>query len=123
MNAKLKDLIERVDNWPEAAQDELANIALEIEAEFKRNYKRVREKNRDKALPANAAQNRLDAYHGAIPDWEIVGQQAQLPNVPIGADAKDRHVVAAALQLHKYAEPGDVVYLVSHNLKDMAATA
>jgi hypothetical protein len=32
MNSKLKDVLERVQSWPEAAQDELAEIALEIEA-------------------------------------------------------------------------------------------
>ena len=32
---KLKDVLERVDSWPEEAQRELAEIALEIEAEFR----------------------------------------------------------------------------------------
>jgi hypothetical protein len=31
----LKDLMRRVESWPEAAQEELAEIALEIEAELK----------------------------------------------------------------------------------------
>ena len=38
MNAKLKDIIERVETWPPAAQDELAQIALEIEAELSGEY-------------------------------------------------------------------------------------
>jgi hypothetical protein len=35
MNSKLKDVLERVQTWPEQAQDELAEIALEIEAGFR----------------------------------------------------------------------------------------
>jgi predicted transcriptional regulator len=38
MNAKLKDIIERVETWPPEAQDELAQIALEIEAQLKGDY-------------------------------------------------------------------------------------
>ena len=33
--SKLKDVLERVGTWPQEAQDELAEIALEIEAGFK----------------------------------------------------------------------------------------
>jgi predicted transcriptional regulator len=37
MTAKeLRDLMERIESWPEEAQDELADVALEIEAEFRR---------------------------------------------------------------------------------------
>jgi hypothetical protein len=37
MTAKeLRDLMERIESWPEEAQEELADIALEIEAEFRR---------------------------------------------------------------------------------------
>jgi hypothetical protein len=32
MNAKLKEVLERAKNWPEEAQHELTEIALEIEA-------------------------------------------------------------------------------------------
>jgi hypothetical protein len=32
MNSKLKDVLERAKNWPDEAQHELAEIALEIEA-------------------------------------------------------------------------------------------
>jgi hypothetical protein len=39
MNIKLKDIIERVGTWPQQAQDELAQIALEIEAEFDGTYR------------------------------------------------------------------------------------
>jgi predicted transcriptional regulator len=35
MNAKLKDIIDRVEAWPAEAQEELAQIALEIEAQLK----------------------------------------------------------------------------------------
>jgi hypothetical protein len=35
MMSKLKDVLERVDTWPEEAQQELAEIALEIEAGFR----------------------------------------------------------------------------------------
>jgi hypothetical protein len=35
MMNKLKDVLERVESWPEAAQHELAEIALEIEAGFR----------------------------------------------------------------------------------------
>jgi predicted transcriptional regulator len=35
MNAKLKDIIDRVEAWPPEAQEELAQIALEIEAQLK----------------------------------------------------------------------------------------
>jgi predicted transcriptional regulator len=38
MNAKLKDILERVEVWPQAAQDQLADIALEIEAELSGTY-------------------------------------------------------------------------------------
>jgi predicted transcriptional regulator len=31
----LKEVMQRVETWPEAAQEELADIALEIEAELK----------------------------------------------------------------------------------------
>jgi len=34
MNAKLKDIIDRVETWPPEAQEELAQIALEIEAQL-----------------------------------------------------------------------------------------
>ena len=35
MMNKLKDVLERLDTWPEEAQRELAEIALEIEAGFR----------------------------------------------------------------------------------------
>lgn len=35
MTSKLKDVLERVETWPQEAQDELAEIALEIEAGFR----------------------------------------------------------------------------------------
>lgn len=35
MMSKLKDVLERVESWPEQAQQELAEIALEIEAGFR----------------------------------------------------------------------------------------
>ena len=38
MNAKLKDIIARIDTWPAPAQDQLAQIALEIEAELDKPY-------------------------------------------------------------------------------------
>jgi len=38
MNAKLKDIIDRVETWPPEAQEELAQIALEIEAQIKEGY-------------------------------------------------------------------------------------
>ena len=34
MNAKLKDIIDRAETWPPEAQEELAQIALEIEAQL-----------------------------------------------------------------------------------------
>jgi predicted transcriptional regulator len=34
MNKMLSDLLDRASSWPEGAQDELRNIALEIEAEL-----------------------------------------------------------------------------------------
>ena len=38
MNAKLKDIFERVETWPKGKQDELAQIALEMEAELGGSY-------------------------------------------------------------------------------------
>jgi hypothetical protein len=38
MNAKLKNIFERVETWPQPAQDELTQIALEIEAELSGTY-------------------------------------------------------------------------------------
>ena len=38
MNAKLKNILERVEAWPQSAQDELTQIALEIEAEINGTY-------------------------------------------------------------------------------------
>jgi hypothetical protein len=35
MTGKLKDVLDRVETWPQEAQDELAEIALEIEAGFR----------------------------------------------------------------------------------------
>jgi hypothetical protein len=35
MMSKLKDVLERVETWPQEAQDELAEIALEIESGFR----------------------------------------------------------------------------------------
>jgi hypothetical protein len=35
MMSKLKDVLERVESWPEEAQKELAEIAIEIEAGFR----------------------------------------------------------------------------------------
>ena len=34
MTANLKDLLERVENWPEAAQNELVAVANQIESEL-----------------------------------------------------------------------------------------
>jgi len=45
MTAKeLRDLMERIESWPQRAQEELADIALEIEAEFKRGAYRANPK-------------------------------------------------------------------------------
>ena len=38
MNAKLKSIFERVEAWPQPAQDEFTQIALEIEAELSGTY-------------------------------------------------------------------------------------
>ncbi len=38
MNAKLKDLLERVVGWPETAHDDLVESIIEIEARHKRIY-------------------------------------------------------------------------------------
>jgi predicted transcriptional regulator len=38
MNAKLKNILERVETWPQSAQDELTQVALEIEAEISGTY-------------------------------------------------------------------------------------
>jgi predicted transcriptional regulator len=38
MNAKLKNIFERVEAWPQPAQDELTQLALEIEAELSGTY-------------------------------------------------------------------------------------
>ena len=38
MNAKLKNIFERVETWPQPAQDELTQIALEMEAELSGTY-------------------------------------------------------------------------------------
>jgi hypothetical protein len=35
MMSKLKDVLQRAESWPEEAQQELAEIALEIEAGFR----------------------------------------------------------------------------------------
>ena len=35
MMSKLKDVLERIESWPEEAQKELAEIAIEIEAGFR----------------------------------------------------------------------------------------
>jgi hypothetical protein len=35
MMTKLKDVLNRVETWPEAAQQELAEVALEIESAFR----------------------------------------------------------------------------------------
>ncbi len=37
MNHKLKDLIRRVETWPEEAQEELVRLGLELEAERSTN--------------------------------------------------------------------------------------
>lgn len=37
MNHKLKDLIRRVETWPEEAQEELVRLGLELEAERSAN--------------------------------------------------------------------------------------
>ena len=41
---ELWDLMERIESWPEEAQEELADIALEIEAEFRRGAYRANPK-------------------------------------------------------------------------------
>jgi predicted transcriptional regulator len=38
MNTRLKSALERVDAWPQSAQDELAQVVLEIEAELAGDY-------------------------------------------------------------------------------------
>jgi len=38
MNAKLKDILRRAEAWPVEAQDELVEIALEIEAQLGGTY-------------------------------------------------------------------------------------
>jgi hypothetical protein len=47
MNAKLKQVLERAATWPEAAQEELARIAREIEAEQHGIYEATDEELRD----------------------------------------------------------------------------
>lgn len=39
MTTKLKDVLERVRTWPEQAQEDLAEIALEIEASLQSVYR------------------------------------------------------------------------------------
>jgi hypothetical protein len=44
MTTNLKDLLERVENWPEAAQNELVAVANQIESELQRgDYVATRE--------------------------------------------------------------------------------
>jgi predicted transcriptional regulator len=43
MNAKLKDIINRVETWPPETQEELAQVALEIEAQLKGDHPLSRE--------------------------------------------------------------------------------
>jgi hypothetical protein len=53
MNAKLKDVLDRADRWPEWAQQELAELALEIDREIGAGtYRATREELRkiDEAL-------------------------------------------------------------------------
>ena len=38
MTKKLKEVLERAHEWPEAAQEELAQVALEIESELSGQY-------------------------------------------------------------------------------------
>lgn len=38
MSPKLKEVLQRAQTWPESAQEELAAIALEIEASLGRDY-------------------------------------------------------------------------------------
>jgi predicted transcriptional regulator len=43
MNAKLKNILQRVEAWPQPAQDELMEIALEIEAQLGGTYEATSE--------------------------------------------------------------------------------
>ena len=38
MTQKLKDIIERAEGWPQAAQEELTQVALEIESDLTGEY-------------------------------------------------------------------------------------
>jgi hypothetical protein len=38
MNAKLKDILERVETWPEGAQEEAAELLLALEQEYAAPY-------------------------------------------------------------------------------------
>jgi predicted transcriptional regulator len=38
MNAKLKELVDRIDSWPEAAQEEALEMLLSIEQEYANPY-------------------------------------------------------------------------------------
>jgi len=41
MTKILRDLVQRAESWPQNAQEELAQLALEIEAELKAGYYRT----------------------------------------------------------------------------------
>ena len=38
MNAKLKDILQRVETWPQPAQEELMQVALEIDLRLSTTY-------------------------------------------------------------------------------------
>lgn len=110
-----------------------ARWSADIEAEFLRNWPRVVAgvkppmSAQQAAAETVKAEKRLESYKRAVRDHEIFGHEepSMLTRVPVGVDAGDKHVAAAALVLRDLAlqdNANDKVYIVSNNLKHLAVS-
>jgi len=113
-----------------------ARWSVEIEAEFLRHWPlvvaRAAKSGAVRYAPQNTieqakAQRRLACYKNAVPDHEVFGHDGAsvLDRVPHAVHAADQHVAAAGLVLLDYARQfnaHDKVYILSNNLKHLAAT-
>ena len=107
----------------------LPRWTADIEREFLDNFPPVvfgKSRAQRKAIKENpspeqvqSAQRRLAAFRGSAgPEREIFGygQPQHLSRVPLGVDAKDVHVIAAAIVVKAYAEATDKIFVVSANV-------
>ena len=89
MTTNLKDLLERVESWPEAAQNELVAVANQIESELQGgDYVATREELEIMTLPMNRR-----SYLATREELQII--DAAMASIDAGEVATDAEIKAA----------------------------